>query len=175
MAAPATPHESTEAMAQRGVADAQFSLGARYANGKGAAQDYALAEHWYLQAAAQNHALAQFNLGIMHAKGQGVPRDKAKSQEWLQKAADLGDAGAQYTLGVDHQRAIRDGLPENASQSRIDAYKWLRLAADQDYHGAEAICEIVNLSMTHADVEEGRRQVAVFNEGSKKRNQPSPG
>ena len=65
-------------MAERGVAEAQFSLGLSHASGKGAALDYAQAEHWYLKAADQNHALAQFNLGIMYANGQGTPCDRAK-------------------------------------------------------------------------------------------------
>ena len=80
VAAPAPVPETIDAQAERGVADAQFSLGLRHANGKGAAQDYAQAEHWYRKAAGQNHALAQFNLGIMHANGQGVPADPIKSQ-----------------------------------------------------------------------------------------------
>ena len=157
-------------MAERGVAEAQFSLGLIYANGKGAAPDYAQAEHWYLKAAGQNHALAQFNLGIMHANGQGVPRDRAKSLMWIQKAADLGDAGAQYRLGLSHQRDIRDGLPENASESRLNAYKWFRLAADQGYHGAETACELVNLNMSREDVVEGGRRVAAFNQASPLQN-----
>jgi TPR repeat protein len=174
-AAPSPVPESTEAMAQRGVADAQFSLGVRYANGNGdgngVAPDYALAEHWYLKAAAQNHALAQFNLGVMHAKGQGVPRDRAKSLGWIQKAADLGDAGAQYSLGLSHQRAIRDGLPANATESGIAAYQWLRLAADQNYKGAEIACEMVSLNLTHEDVQEAGRRVTAFNQASFLRNQ----
>ena len=174
-AAPAPVQETTEAQAERGDAAAQFSLGVKYANGKGTALDYAQAEHWYLKAAEQNHALAQFNLGMMFANGQGRPRDRAKSLAWIQKAADLGDAGAQYSLGITHQRAIRDGLPENASQSRIDAYKWLRLAADQNYHGAGTLCEMVNLGMTREDVVEGGRRVAAFNAESKSRSQLAEG
>jgi TPR repeat protein len=171
--APSPVQETAEAMAQRGDADAQFSLGVRYANGPGAAQDYALAEHWYLKAAAQNHALAQFNLGMMHAHGQGVPCDPAKSLLWIQKAADLGDSGAQYSLGLTLQRAIRDGLPENMSQSKIDSYKWLRLAADQSYHGAKSVCEQVNLTMTREEVLEGRSLVAAFKDEIRRRNQPA--
>jgi TPR repeat protein len=170
-AAPLPVQETTRAMAERGVADAQFSLGLIYANGKGAPPDYAQAELWYLKAAAQNHALAQFNLGIMHANGQGVPRDRDKSLMWIQKAADLGDAGAQYRLGLSHQRDIRDGLPENATESRLSAYKWFRLAADQGYHGAETACELVNLNMSREDVVEGGRRVAAFNQISALQNQ----
>ena len=158
-------------MAERGVAEAQFSLGLSYANGKvkvkgavkGAVPDYAQAEHWYLKAAGQNHALAHFNLGMMHANGQGVPRDLAKSLVWIRSAADLGDPAAQYNLGLTHQRAIRDGLPENSADSRVDAYKWFRLAADQGYKGAEVACDLMNLGMTREDVLEGRRRVATFN------------
>ena len=157
-------------MAERGVAEAQFNLGLSYSSNKGAAPDYALAEHWYLKAANQNHALAQFNLGIMQANGQGMPADHAKSLVWIQKSAALGDAGAQYRLGILHQRAIRDGLPENATTARIQAYKWLRLAADQDYREAEANCEIVNLSMTREDVMEGRRLVTAFHAESRARH-----
>lgn len=173
MAGPSPVQETAEALAQRGVADAQFSLGVRYANGQGTAQNYALAEHWYRKAAAQNHALAQFNLGMMHARGQGVPRDQTQSLWWIQKAADLGDAGAQYNLGLSHQRAIRDGRPENAAQSRIDAYKWLRLAADQSYKDAETACELLNLDMSREDVVEGRRRVSTFNDESRRRNPPA--
>jgi len=153
-------------MAQRGVAEAQFSLGVRYANAKGAAQDYAQAEHWYLKAAEQDHALAHFNLGMMHANGQGMPSDRVKSLTWIQKAAHLGDAGAQYSLGVTHQRAVLEGLSENASQSRVAAYQWFSLAAAQGYKGGETACEMVSLDMTQEDVIEGRRRIAMFMDGT---------
>ena len=91
-----------------------------------------------------------------------MPSDRAKSQVWIQKAADLGDAGAQYSLGAIYHRAIQDGLPKDASQSRINAYKWFRLAAAQGYQGAETACDMVNLDMTHEDVAEGRRRIAAF-------------
>lgn len=149
-------------MAERGVAEEQFKLGLKYANGVGVTQSYEQAGHWYLKAAEQNHPLAQFNLGMMHANGQGMPRDPAKSLVWIQKAADLGDAGAQYNLGLTHQRAIRDGLPENAAESKRSAYKWLRLAANQGYYQADSACEQVNLHMSREDVVEGERRVAAF-------------
>ena len=63
-------------MAERGVAEAQFSLGLKYANGEGAAQDYSQAELWYLKAAGQKHALAHFNLGVMYANGRACRRTR---------------------------------------------------------------------------------------------------
>ena len=152
-------------MAERGDAEAQFNLGLKFANAEGASPDYAQAEHWYLKAADQNHALAHFNLGMMHANGQGMPCDRAKSLVWIQKAADLGDAGAQYNLGVTHQRAVLNRASPNAARSRIDAYIWFRLAADQGYRGADSACNVVNLHMTRADVLEGGRRIAAFHAG----------
>jgi TPR repeat protein len=153
--------ETTETRAGHGDAEAQFSLGVKFAR-DGAAQDYAQAAQWYLKAADQSHSLAQFNLGIMYGEGQGVPRDEAKSRVWMQKAADLGDAGAQYTIGMKHHRASLDGLSEAAPESRIQAYKWFRLAAAQGYRGSEAAWAFVSLAMTREDVADGGRRVAAF-------------
>jgi uncharacterized protein len=153
--------ETTETRAGHGDAEAQFSLGVKFAR-DGAAQDYAQAAHWYLKAADQNHSLAQFNLGIMYAAGQGVLRDEAQSTVWMQKAADLGDAGAQFAIGMKHHRASLDGVPEAAPESRIQAYKWLRLAAAQGYRGSAAAWAFVALNMTREDVADGGRRVAAF-------------
>jgi TPR repeat protein len=153
--------ETAETLAGHGDAEAQFNLGVKFA-GEGAEQDYAQAAHWYLKAADQSHSLAQFNLGIMYATGQGVPRDESKSMGWMQKAADLGDAGAQYQIGMKLHRASLDGRPETAPESRIQAYKWLQLAAAQGYRGSEAAWAFVALSMTREDVADGGRRIAAF-------------
>jgi TPR repeat protein len=162
-AAPTPIQETTETLAQGGSAEAQFSLGVKYANGAGTAQDYAQAEVWYLKAAGQNHALAHLNLGVMYASGQGQPADAAKSLVWIQKAAELGDASAQFRLGELNHRDVRSGVSPVGGQSRIDAYKWYRLAANQGYRGAEVACETVNLDMSREEVTEATRRVADFN------------
>jgi TPR repeat protein len=155
------PLETLETRANRGEADAQFGLGVKFAN-VGVAQDYQQAAHWYLKAAEQSHGLAQFNLGTMHEMGQGVPRDEAKALLWIQTAANLGDAGAQYKLGIKHHRASFGVSPEPATQSRIEAYKWLHLASLQGYVGSDAARGFVSLNMTIADVSEGARKAAAF-------------
>lgn len=160
---PTATTETTEAQAERGVAEAQFTLGLRHANGVGTPQDFSKAAAWYQRAADQNHALAQFNLGVMYALGQGLPCDAAQSLIWTRKAADLGDAGAQFSLGQTHQRASLRGTPEQTSAERIEAYKWMRLAANQGYQGSESACEMLNLRMSREDVAEGGRNVAAFN------------
>ena len=157
----AEPTETTETRAGHGDAEAQFSLGVKFAQA-GATQDYPQAAQWYLKAADQSHCMAQFNLGIMYASGQGVVRDEVKSMGWMRKAAELGDAGAQYHIGIKFHRASLAGLPEAAPESRIEAYKWLQLSAAQGYRDSEAAWAFVALNMTREDVADGSRRIAAF-------------
>jgi TPR repeat protein len=154
--------DNTQAEADQGDAEAQFSLGLKYANSEGAGQDYAQAAQWYLKAAEQSHTLAQFNLGMIYAKGQGVPRDDARAALWFRKAAERGDAGAQFNLGRSRHRASLKGLPAEALESRIEAYKWLRLAAEQGYQGSDSARSSVILSMTREEVTEGNNRANAF-------------
>jgi TPR repeat protein len=150
--------ESTQSKADHGNAEAQFSLGLKFASGGPAWLDYDKAAHWYLMAASQNHALAQFNLGLMFAGGQGVGRDEAKSLMWIDKAARQGDAGAQYYLGMRHRRARFDGLPKDALESNLEAYKWFHLAAAQGYRASEAARDDIAIELTRAQVDEGNER-----------------
>ena len=154
--------ESIEAQAERGSADAQFTLGLKFATGKVPARDYTQAARWYLKAAEQGHALAQFNLGVMYAEGQGVPSDKAQSTQWFDRAAHLGDPAAQYRLGITHHRASLERVPVNASESRIEAYKWLQLSDEQGYRDSDMARGLVTLQMTNEEVADGNRRVAGF-------------
>lgn len=155
--------EVTHANADYGNAEVQFGMGLKFANGEGAAQDYAQAAEWYRKAADQSHPLAQFNLGVMYANGQGMMRDDAQSAMWFGKAAQQGDAGAQFNLGRSCHRASLGSLAKNAPESRIEAYKWYRLAQAQGYKDSDAGCETLILSiMTREDVAAGDRRVAAF-------------
>jgi TPR repeat protein len=154
--------ETAEVNADHEDAEVQFRLGLKFANDKSAAQDYAQAAEWYRKAADQSHALAQFNLGVMYARGQGVDRDEAAAALWLGKAAQQGDAGAQYHLGMRHHRASMNGQPREAVESRVEAFKWLRLAAAQGYQGSAAACEFVTLGMSREEVTDGNQRTAAF-------------
>ena len=140
----------------------QFSLGLQFASGVGAAQDYVQAADWYRKAAEQNHSLAQFNLGTMYANGQGVAKDDAQSMIWFGRAANLGDAGGQYKMGRSCQRASMDGLPADAPEARIEAYKWYQLSAAQGYKNSEGAYVTLTFKMTRADVAEANARVAKF-------------
>jgi hypothetical protein len=154
--------ENTQTEADHGDAEAQFSLGSRFANGDEATLDCAVAARWYLKAADQNHAKAQFNLGMMLAEGRGVPRDDTQAMLWILRAAEQGHAGAQHYLGQRHRRASFKGVPENTLESNLEAYKWFRLAAAQGYEGSDAEFGSIALSMTREQVIEGNQRVAAF-------------
>ncbi|MBI5387686.1 MAG: sel1 repeat family protein [Verrucomicrobia bacterium] len=148
--------------ADRGDADAQFSLGLHFGSAPGEALDFPQAAQWYRKAADQDHALAQYNLGVMFTRGQGVPQDDATAGVWMRKAAEGGDAGGQYSLGTRHHRASVDTLRVDATESRIEAYKWFHLAAAQGYGDSIVACQRVTLTMTRAEVLEGNRRAAAF-------------
>jgi TPR repeat protein len=148
--------------ADYGNADVQFGMGLKFANDEGATRDYAQAAEWYHKAADQSHSLAQFNLGMMYANGQGVTRDAAQSVMWFGRAARQGDAGAQFNLGESCHRASLQGERKDAPESRIEAYKWYRLAAAQGYEDSETAYKTLTLNMTREDVAAGNRRVAEF-------------
>jgi hypothetical protein len=154
--------EVTPPNADYGDADVHFSRGLKFANGEGATRDYAQAAEWYHKAADQSHSLAQFNLGMMYAHGQGVTRDAAQSVMWYGRAARQGDAGAQFNLGESCHRASLQGERKDAPESRIEAYKWYRLAAAQGYQDSETAYTTLTINMTREDVAVGNRRVAEF-------------
>jgi hypothetical protein len=148
--------------AGQGDADAQFGLALKYSAGTDVARDLAQAAEWYRKAAVQNHSLAQFNLGVMFDAGQGVPRDHTLALAWIRKAAEGGDAGAQFNLGTRYHRSSVDTLQIDPAESRVEAYKWFRLAAAQGYRGSEAACERVALGMTREEVADGNQRITAF-------------
>ncbi len=160
----------THSNADYGDAEVQFGMGLKFANSEGATRDYVQAAEWYRKAADQSHSLAQFNLGMMYAQGQGVPQDDTQSVMWFGKAAQQGDAGAQFNLAASCYRASLAGVPEEALESRIEAYKWYHLAAAQGYKETDCACSTLILRMTREDVAVGDQRIADFE--VKKPNQP---
>jgi TPR repeat protein len=111
---------------------AQFTLGVKYANGRGVPQDYVEAVKWTRMAADQGHAPAQCNLGVMYENGRGVRQDDVEAVKLYRLAADQGNASAQFNLGVVYERG------RGVRQDYVEAVKWFGLAADQG--DADAQC-----------------------------------
>lgn len=111
--------------AEQGDADAQNSLGLKYAKGEGISKDYKEATKWFKKAAEQGNAKGQYNLGFSYDNGEGVPQDKKEAVKWFRKAAEQGLAYAQYLLGLVY--ADGEGVPQDIKE----AANWLRKAAEQ--------------------------------------------
>ncbi len=124
--------DAVKARADKGDADAQFSLASCYARGLGVTRDPAKATKWYRKAAEQGLARAQCMLGLNYANGEGVKMDKIEGARWMRRAAEQGLAEAQYDLGMCY--ANGDGVERNA----VEAVAWYRKAADQAQPQAEA-------------------------------------
>lgn len=159
---PLSQLESTRAAAEAGDAAAQFALGLRLSTGDEAARNPDQAAGWFRKAAEQDHVPAQFSLGMMLAGGYGVPRDDVASLKLTRRAAEGGDAGAQHHLGSSlHRASMERGRPD-ALESRIEAYKWFHLAADQGCRDSAAACERLAMRMTREQVLDGDQRAAAF-------------
>ena len=162
---PARPEpilETARSHAERGDAEAQFAMGLACSSRPDDSRDFVAGAEWYRKAAGQNHSLAQFNLGVMYARGQGVPRDDAQSALWMRRAAEAGDAGAQFNLGIRcHRQSINPPL-DGVSESKIESYKWLHLAAEQGYIGSITSREHITFGMSREEVVEARRRAVLF-------------
>lgn len=91
--------KATQAAAENGDAEAQYSLGNMYAKGDGVDKDDVMAFKYYQLAADQGLAKAQRNLGVMYALGCGVAKNDVMAVKYMQLAADQGLAAAQVRLG----------------------------------------------------------------------------
>jgi TPR repeat protein len=173
-AKPALTQRSGPPLAKPEDAEAQFKLGRCLDGGEGTSPDYTGAAEYYLKAAAQGHLEAQFNLGLMYGQGKGVSRNEASALLWLLKAAEQGHSGAQYHLGVNLYRASKRVTQSEASQQRIEAYKYVQRALIRGYRGAESALEFIALGMTREEVVEGERRALAFSAVPPKTLDPAP-
>jgi localization factor PodJL len=108
----------------KGDATAQYEVGVRFAEGRGAPQDLPAAARWFERAAKQGLPLAQFRLGALYERGVGVKKDRERARQLYLESAGAGNPRAMHNLGVLHAEGI-DGKPDYVS-----AVKWFRSAAE---------------------------------------------
>ena len=122
---------SLRVAAEQGDVDAQYNLGARYANGEGISQNFTEAVRWFRMAAEQGHAEAQYNLGVMYDEGQGVAQNYEEAVRWYRMAAEQGHAYAQHNLGFMYANG------QGVAQDFEEAVQWYQAAAEQGDAGAQ--------------------------------------
>lgn len=117
----------TLALARKGVAFAQCSLGKLYERGFGLSQDLGQAVYWYEAASRQGHAEAQFLLGLCRQEGKGVDKDDHEAESLFRGSATRGWAEAQYRL------AGILSAPGRSLSNREESRLWLAKAAQQGH------------------------------------------
>jgi TPR repeat protein len=108
--------------AERGDANSQFDLGAKYASGDGVPQNYNQAVKWFTKAAEQGHVLSAATLGAFYWAGRGVGQDYVSAYMWSAVARQGGDEASKYRVAILGARMTPDQV--NEAQSR--ATDWLR-------------------------------------------------
>ena len=124
--------KSLKALAEKGDARAQYTLGRKYDLAQEVPEDDVEAVKWYRKSAEQGYAKAQRNLGLMYYAGEGVPQDDNEAMNWFRKSAEQGDADGQHSLGVMY--SFGRGVPKDDKE----AVKWYRKAAEQGVMAAQS-------------------------------------
>lgn len=141
--------------ALQGYAAAQFRLGVMFSEGRGVARDASQAAAWYGKAAAQGHAAARFNLAFLHDLGIGVPRDRGRAEVLYRAAAEAGMAAARFNLGL-----LLADSPETERDRQIEAWIWLKRAADAGVSTAESALLAQTARLSPAEREKAAELIA---------------
>ena len=94
--------ETLKPLADKGDANAQFNLGAIYANGRGVPPDPREAVRLYRLAASKGHLGAMNNLAFMLKTGSGTEKNEREALSWYEKiaASDRDDPGAKAMKNI---------------------------------------------------------------------------
>ena len=110
--------------AEKGQADAQARMGARYASGQGVELDATEAFNWFRKAAEQGHVDAQLQLGVRYHLGLGVRKDDTEAFNWYRKGAYEKHALSQLQLGACYANG------EGVARDDQEAVAWYKRAAN---------------------------------------------
>ena len=101
-------------------------------------QDFSQAVFWFSKASLQGDQPAQNELADCFEFGRGVKRNLPIALGIRRKLANEGYGHAQMLLGLSYfMDGIRLDWPTGIQTNYVQAYKWMSLAAAQEYPGAE--------------------------------------
>lgn len=103
--------------AESGDADGEFELGAKYATGEDAPQNYAEAVKWFTRAAEGGQVLAAATLGAYYWAGRGVPQDDVSAYMWSSIARQGGDEASKYRLAILRSRMSAQQIMEGEQRA----------------------------------------------------------
>jgi TPR repeat protein len=137
-----------------GDSDAKRFMGFAYANGSGVPQDSIRARDWFESAARDGNAKGQVNLGEFESLMS--PPDYTNAFYWDKKSAEQGYAPAQHDLGALYESGF--GVPAD----RVEALKWLELAADGGSKDATSEQDLLKAVMDPSQKQEAERRAKAF-------------
>ena len=143
-------------LAEQSDAEAQYSLGVRYENGRGVRKNQQKAFWWWRVAAEHGHPQAQYNLGQMYDKGHGVPQSSQLAVRWYRRSAAQGNAQGQFFLGFSY----KDG--EGVPKDHVLAYKWFNLSFAQGNKDAAEERDELAKSMTPSQIAKAQKLAREF-------------
>lgn len=153
---------AADAAAEGGDAEAQFAHAQRCLSDESENGRKEAAFLWFRRAAERGHGRARVALAMMYRHGEGVGRDEGEALRWLRVAAEAGVAEAQYELGLSYYRASLWDRKLDGLDTKLEAYRWLRLASIRGVEGTEGAWEQACLRMTHDEIAAGNRAVESF-------------
>lgn len=101
---PSGTQEPLRALAENGVIEAQYSLGADLITSGNDPAAMADGVAWLKRAAETGHEAAQFLLGLALRYGSGTPKNPTEAVRWLTNAAIKGHAAAEVALGEMYEK-----------------------------------------------------------------------
>ena len=106
-------------LAEKGNAEAQYSLGFLYHSGWGPERDLEKAVKWYSLAGEQEENRAQFNLGVLLVEGEpdGITVDYSAGVTWIKRSAKNGNTRARELLAEAYEKGLYD-LPQSSKESQ---------------------------------------------------------
>ena len=182
---------SLRTAASKGDPSAEFEVAARFAEGRGIAQDFKQAMIWYQRSAQRGFAPAQYRLGTLYERGIGTKADGARAKIWYGRAAEQGHVKAMHNLAVlssgreqsaDYPVAVtwftaasERGLTDSQYNLGVlhesglglprdskQAYYWLSLAARSGDKDAARRRDQVRMKLEEADVTSTDQAVAAW-------------
>ncbi|SRR5579871_356070 len=106
--------------AEKGLAEAQYSLGRLYATGKGVPHDEEQATNWVRVAASQGYPPAEARLGTRYATGNGTTQDDRLAYFWLTLAYLHGEKSAEKLRAAEAAKL----KPADVNATDLQAQRW---------------------------------------------------
>ena len=132
-------------------ANTQASIGAVYATGQGATQDYQEALKWLRLSAAQGNPGGQLNLGVAYNNGNGIKQNYQEAMKWYRLSAEQGTSMAQSYLG--DMYANGQGVPQDYTQAMM----WYLIAKANDSTLPDQNLRQLESQTTPAQIAEAQR------------------